>query len=199
MNIMLFKKTEGLYWDLYVCGKLMARKIVFLKMVCDEPKLEFDIPDGLKFVPMDGELVLEANNMEYYPVMDFYKSDKDSFYGVVAVKEKTDEICGFVCGRCEHERDEKENRNSFYIKYVYVDPESRGVHLSAILIKQLYDDLNIPLHLNVRENNPPALKVYQRCGFHFVSRRELINLPSIHKSIPIRQREFKNNEYNIHV
>ena len=129
-------------------------------MVCDEPKYDVNTPDGIDFIPMDGDLVLKANNMEYYPVMEFYKSDILNFYGVAAIKKETDAICGIVCGRKERESGGEAKNNSFYIKYVYVDPGSRGIHLSATLIKQVYDDLHTSLHLNVRENNPPALKVY---------------------------------------
>ncbi|GAA4277221.1 GNAT family N-acetyltransferase [Aquimarina mytili] len=125
--------------------------------------------------PMDPTLI-QDQKISYYSIKD-YISDN---YTEVVVAEIEGEIVGSGYGQIKDRKDYFKQKQLGYIGFMYVKEAHRGKGLSQNIIQYLYDWFAHhgleEIRLTVYDDNPRAIRAYEKVGFkkHLIEMR--INL-----------------------
>ncbi|EZH74667.1 acetyltransferase [Aquimarina atlantica] len=128
--------------------------------------------------PMDPTLI-QDKKISYYSVKDYILSDHTE----VVVAEIEGEIVGSGYGQIRDRKNFFKQKQLGYIGFMYVKDEHRGKGVSQEIIKYLYDwfaSKNLEeIRLTVYDQNPRAIRAYEKVGFkkHLIEMR--INLNDI--------------------
>ncbi len=131
-----------------------------------------DLPVLLKFEqllihverPMDPSLEQEKK-INYYYISEFITSDKAVLY--VAMIE--DEIIGCGYGLIRQNKSKFAQNEHGFIGFVFVKEKYRGNGISKLIFNAIFDWFRskniIEVRLTVYEENPNAIKAYEKIGF----------------------------------
>lgn len=128
--------------------------------------------------PMDPTLI-QDKKISYYSVKDYILSDHTE----VVVAEIEGEIVGSGYGQIRDRKNFFKQKQLGYIGFMYVKDKHRGKGVSQKIIKYLYDwfaSKNLEeIRLTVYDQNPRAIRAYEKVGFkkHLIEMR--INLNDI--------------------
>jgi RimJ/RimL family protein N-acetyltransferase len=128
--------------------------------------------------PMDSTLI-QDKKISYYSIKDYILSDHTE----VVVAEIEGEIVGSGYGQIRDRKNFFKQKQLGYIGFMYVKDQHRGKGLSQEIIKYLCDwfaskDLE-EIRLTVYDQNPRAIRAYEKVGFkkHLIEMR--VNLKDI--------------------
>ncbi len=114
--------------------------------------------------PMDVSLEQEEK-INYYDISEFITSDKATLY--VAIND--DEIIGSGYGLIRQNKSKFAQKEHGYIGFIYVKDEYRGHRISKDIFNAIFDWFRskniIEVRLTVYEENPYAIKTYEKIGF----------------------------------
>lgn len=122
--------------------------------------------------PMDVTLK-QKEHINYYDIGEYITSNHTE----VAVAEINGEIIGSGYGQIRNRKSFFRQKQLGYIGFMYVKEEHRGKGVSQAIIKYLCDwfaSKNLEeIRLTVYEENPRAIKAYQKVGFekHLIEMR----------------------------
>lgn len=124
------------------------------------------IPDGvLQLINKEQERQAGV----FVPLEDTYL-EKLSNHAELIVHQKNNEILGFVFFYCNDP-----NRIFSYITLIATSDSARGIGIGTALINYVLNLTKLRgfkfCHLEVRKNNEPALKLYEKIGFISVEDR----------------------------
>ena len=182
--------------SLRIGGRVIFRTMKYYGMVAYNIFKEQNNIEKIKILPMDKDYALACDEIGSYKVKDYYLEESNNgFLGIVAVDHEG-KIIGYVCGSNKFSYAWKYSElksPSFYIKYVYVVPEHRGKHYARVIVQKLHEFIpNNTLYLMVRENNPRAIKAYEKIGFKKIFLRKFIISPILHKTFFYSYKRFNN-------
>ncbi len=128
--------------------------------------------------PMDPTLI-QDKKISYYNVEDYILSDHTEF----VVTEIEGEIVGSGYGQIRDRKEFFKQKQLGYIGFIYVKDQHRGKGVSQEIIKYLCDwfkSKNLEeIRLTVYDQNPRAIRAYEKVGFekHLIEMR--VNLKDI--------------------
>ncbi|WP_106793146.1 GNAT family N-acetyltransferase [Aquimarina sp. Aq78] len=128
--------------------------------------------------PMDPTLI-QDKKISYYSVKDYVLSDHTE----VVVAEIEGEIVGSGYGQIRDRKNFFKQKQLGYIGFMYVKDEHRGKGVSQEIIKYICDwfaSKNLEeIRLTVYDQNPRAIRAYEKVGFkkHLIEMR--VNLKDI--------------------
>ncbi|WP_108808365.1 GNAT family N-acetyltransferase [Aquimarina spinulae] len=128
--------------------------------------------------PMDPTLI-QDKKISYYSVKDYVLSDHTE----VVVAEIEGEIVGSGYGQIRDRKNFFKQKQLGYIGFMYVKDQHRGKGVSQEIIKYLCDwfaSKNLEeIRLTVYDQNPRAIRAYEKVGFkkHLIEMR--VNLKDI--------------------
>lgn len=128
--------------------------------------------------PMDPTLI-QDKEISYYNIEDYILSDHTE----VVVAEIEGEIVGSGYGQIRDRKEFFKQKQLGYIGFIYVKDQHRGKGVSQEIIKYLCDwfkSKNLEeIRLTVYDQNPRAIRAYEKVGFekHLVEMR--VNLKDI--------------------
>lgn len=140
-------------------------------MIIRSAKIE-DLPVLLDFeqeiiateIPMDPTLIT-SKKINYYNLSEYITADHTE----VAVAEINGEIAGSGYGQIRDRKSFFKETAMGYIGFMFVKEDYRGMGISQNIIKYLsnwFRSKNIyELHLDVYDQNPRAIKAYEKAGF----------------------------------
>lgn len=121
--------------------------------------------------PMDVSLE-QKKFIKYYDVSDFIKSDKAELY-VVTINN---EIVGSGYGQIRQNKPHFANKQHGYVGFMFVKKEHRGKGISKLILNTIFDWFRSrgikETRLQVYQENPNAIKAYEKVGF----RKNLIEM-----------------------
>lgn len=126
--------------------------------------------------PMDPTLI-QDKKISYYSVKDYILSDHTE----VVVAEIEGEIVGSGYGQIRDRKNFFKQKQLGYIGFMYVKDEHRGKGVSQEIIKYLYNwfaSKNLEeIRLTVYDQNPRAIRAYEKVGFkkHLIEMRINLN------------------------
>ncbi len=126
--------------------------------------------------PMDPTLI-QDKKISYYSVKDYILSDHTE----VVVAEIEGEIVGSGYGQIRDRKNFFKQKQLGYIGFMYIKDEHRGKGVSQEIIKYLYDwfaSKNLEeIRLTVYDQNPRAIRAYEKVGFkrHLIEMRINLN------------------------
>ncbi|MBW1294253.1 GNAT family N-acetyltransferase [Aquimarina litoralis] len=142
-----------------------------------------DLPTLLDFeqeiiateIPMDPTLI-SSKKINYYDLSEYIKADHTE----VVVAEIDGEIVGSGYGQIRDRKVFFKETVMGYIGFMFVKEDYRGMGVSQNIIKYLSDwfrSKNIyELHLDVYDQNPRAIRAYEKAGFKKYLVKMRINL-----------------------
>jgi len=114
--------------------------------------------------PMDESLE-QDEKISYYDLSDLITSDESSLY----VATLDDEIIGCGYGLIRQNKSKFTQKKHGYIGFIYVKNEYRGHRISKDIFNAIFDWFRyknvIEVRLTVYEENPYAIKAYEKIGF----------------------------------
>ncbi|GAA0718781.1 hypothetical protein GCM10009430_17340 [Aquimarina litoralis] len=126
-------------------------------------------------IPMDPTLIT-SKKINYYDLSEYIKADHTE----VAVAEINGEIVGSGYGQIRDRKVFFKETAMGYIGFMFVKEDYRGMGVSQNIIKHLSDwfrSKNIyELHLDVYDQNPRAIKAYEKAGFEKYLVKMRVNL-----------------------
>jgi ribosomal protein S18 acetylase RimI-like enzyme len=128
--------------------------------------------------PMDPTLI-QDKKISYYNIEDYILSDHTE----VVVAEIEGEIVGSGYGQIRDRKEFFKQKQLGYIGFIYVKDQHRGKGVSQEIIKYLCDwfkSKNLEeIRLTVYDQNPRAIRAYEKVGFekHLIEMR--VNLKDI--------------------
>ncbi|PKV49741.1 ribosomal protein S18 acetylase RimI-like enzyme [Aquimarina sp. MAR_2010_214] len=128
--------------------------------------------------PMDPTLI-QDKKINYYSIEDYILSDHTE----VVVAEIEGEIVGSGYGQIRDRKNFFKQKQLGYIGFMYVKDQHRGKGVSQEIIKHLCDwfaSKNLEeIRLTVYDQNPRAIRAYEKVGFkkHLIEMR--VNLKDI--------------------
>jgi len=126
--------------------------------------------------PMDPTLK-QKEKINYYSIENYIKADHTE----VVVSEIDNQIVGSGYGQIRDRKDYFIQNKYGYIGFMYVKPQYRGMGISQSIIKNLcnwFTSKNLEeIRLTVYQENPRAIKAYEKVGFksHFIEMRLNLN------------------------
>ncbi|MBP5288830.1 MAG: GNAT family N-acetyltransferase [Clostridia bacterium] len=196
MKIIEIKKEIN--WGFWLLGKPLLVKKKYFGMISENLSVEDeDDPGEVRFLPMDEDLISKCDGINGYKIKALYNSDKDKGFSGIAMADG-EEIVGFICGSHSLSYAWKYpdlKGDSFYIKYVFVDPNYRGKHYARRLIRKLDEQCHEAVYtLMVREDNTNAIRAYEKVGFEKAFLRKFFVFPLIHKSLFYSYKNYKKRQ-----
>ena len=137
-----------------------------------------DLPQLLKFEkglieaerPMDP--TIKSGNISYYDISLFIKNDNSDVY----VVELDGEILASGYAKIKEDRHYLKHKHQGYLGFMFVPNDHRGKGLNKLIIDALLKwckSRNIyEIRLDVYDNNPSAIRAYEKAGF----KKHLINM-----------------------
>ena len=114
--------------------------------------------------PMDESLE-QDEKISYYDLSDLITSDESSLY----VATLDDEVIGCGYGLIRQNKSKFTQKKHGYIGFIYVKNEYRGHRISKDIFNAIFDWFRsknvIEVRLTVYEENPYAIKAYEKIGF----------------------------------
>lgn len=114
--------------------------------------------------PMDISLE-QHKKISYYDIRSFIESDSSELY-VAIIK---DEIIASGYGQIKRNHAKFKHREYGYIGFIYVKDEYRGQGISKLIFNAIFNWFRtkniVEVKLTVYEENPSALKAYEKLGF----------------------------------
>ena len=182
MSFIKFKNSK--FSGLWLFNKCIFLKMKYYGMYCESILNLEETPDDLTLIPMNQKYSEICKAFEYN-TLEYYNNNKDKgFFGIVALKDE--KVVGYICGSRQISDiwKHKSIKPEFYIKYVWVSPESRGRHYARLLIEELIRFSNFKsVSLLVRENNSSAIRSYEKTGFNKVFFRKFIRITHFRKNV----------------
>lgn len=121
--------------------------------------------------PMDASLEQEKK-ISYYDISEFIKNDESEVF----VATINDEIVGSGYGLIKENASKRRYKQHGYVGFIYVKPQQRGKGISGKIISAIFDWFRLrgikETRLSVYQNNPSAIKAYEKLGF----KRNLIEM-----------------------
>lgn len=142
-----------------------------LAAIEDLPTL-YDFEQGIVEAERPFDVSLKPGHIHYYDLREMINAEDTD----VIVATLKDEIIGSAYLRIEKSQAYKKHPYFGYLGFMYVKPEYRGKGISLQLIEELKDLANTrnvtELHLDVYNENEPALRAYEKAGF----KKHLVNM-----------------------
>ncbi|MGY3791145.1 GNAT family N-acetyltransferase [Aquimarina sp. 433] len=126
-------------------------------------------------IPMDPTLIT-SEKINYYDLSEYITADHTE----VAVAEINGEIVGSGYGQIRDRKVFFKETTMGYIGFMFVKEDYRGMGVSQNIIKYLSDWFRskeiYELHLDVYDQNPRAIKAYEKAGFEKYLVKMRVNL-----------------------
>lgn len=114
--------------------------------------------------PMDISLE-QVKNITYYDISEFIKSKHSELF----VATVNDEIVGSGYGLIKQNKSHFTHKEHGYVGFMFVTKEHRGKGISHLILNEIFSwfkSKNITeTRLEVYQENPSAIKAYEKAGF----------------------------------
>ena len=114
--------------------------------------------------PMDISLE-QVNDITYYDISEFIRSNRSELF----VATMNNEIVGSGYGQIKQNKDYFAQKEYGYVGFMFVKEEHRGKGISKLILNEIFNwfkSKNIKeTRLTVYEENPSAIKAYEKIGF----------------------------------